>query len=126
MVRALVADREAGIPTAIAAARVHNALAEAIVAVAERAGEPRVVLTGGCFQNRLLTERAVRALERAGFRPCWHQRVPPNDGGLAFGQIAAAAWRLDADRARPGPAFHHATRTSREESPCVSQFPARS
>jgi len=55
-----------------------------------------VALTGGCFQNRILTERTVAALEVAGFRPCWHQRVPPNDGGLALGQIAAAAWQRSA------------------------------
>ncbi len=60
-----------------------------IVAVAERVGEPRVVLSGGCFQNRVLTERAVGRLREAGFRPYWHQRVPPNDGGIALGQIAA-------------------------------------
>jgi hydrogenase maturation protein HypF len=72
------------------AAAFHNTLAEVIVAVAQRLGEPRVVLTGGCFQNRYLTERAVRRLRAAGFRPYWHQRVPPNDGGLALGQVVAA------------------------------------
>jgi hydrogenase maturation protein HypF len=94
MVRGLIADREAGRPAGQLAARVHNTLARAIVTVAERAGESRVALSGGCFQNRVLTERAVNALTAAGFRPCWHQRVPPNDGGLALGQIAAVASRL--------------------------------
>jgi len=50
-------------------------------------GETRVVLSGGCFQNRYLTERTVARLREAGFQPYWHQRVPPNDGGLALGQI---------------------------------------
>jgi hydrogenase maturation protein HypF len=49
-----------------------------------------VVLSGGCFQNRYLTELTVRRLQAAGFHPCWHQRVPPNDGGIALGQIVAA------------------------------------
>jgi hydrogenase maturation protein HypF len=49
-----------------------------------------VVLSGGCFQNRYLTERAVRRLSAEGFRPYWHQRVPPNDGGIALGQVVAA------------------------------------
>ena len=63
---------------------------KAIVAVAKRAGQNRVVLSGGCFQNRYLTERAVQRLQAEGFRPYWHQRVPPNDGGIALGQVVAA------------------------------------
>jgi len=49
------------------------------------------VLTGGCFQNRYLTERAVGRLRAEGFRPYWHQRIPPNDGGIALGQVTGAA-----------------------------------
>jgi hydrogenase maturation protein HypF len=73
-----------------AALRFHNTLAAIIVRVAEQVGHQRIVLTGGCFQNRILTERTVSRLETAGFRPYWHQRVPPNDGGIALGQIHAA------------------------------------
>ena len=62
-----------------------------ILAIARRIGEPRILLTGGCFQNRYLVERAVRRLSDAGFLPYWHQRVPPNDGGIALGQVVAAA-----------------------------------
>lgn len=90
MVRALLADQQAGAPVGTMAARFHNMLVELIVAVAARVGERRVVLTGGCFQNRRLTERTVVRLGEAGFTPYWHQRVPPNDGGLSLGQIAAA------------------------------------
>jgi hydrogenase maturation protein HypF len=75
-----------------AAARFHNSLAAAIVSVARETGEECVVLSGGCFQNRCLTERTVKALGGAGFKPYWHQRIPPNDGGIAVGQIVAAAW----------------------------------
>jgi hydrogenase maturation protein HypF len=74
----------------IISAKFHNTLSELIVEVAQRVGQERVVLTGGCFQNKYLTERAVKRLEEEGFRPYWHQRVPPNDGGLALGQVAAA------------------------------------
>jgi hydrogenase maturation protein HypF len=49
-----------------------------------------VVLSGGCFQNRVLVERTVARLEARGFRPYWHQRFPPNDGGIALGQAYAA------------------------------------
>jgi hydrogenase maturation protein HypF len=72
------------------AAKFHNTLAEMIVAVARQVGENRVALTGGCFQNRYLLERTIRRLIETGFRPCWHQRVPANDGGIALGQAMAA------------------------------------
>jgi hydrogenase maturation protein HypF len=61
-----------------------------VVCAAEHVGERRVVLTGGCFQNRLLTQLAVLDLRAAGFEPVWHQRIPPNDGGIAVGQAVAA------------------------------------
>jgi hydrogenase maturation protein HypF len=76
------------------AARFHNTLAEIIVAIARRAGIPQVVLTGGCFQNKVLTELAVNLLRADGFEVFWHRHVPPNDGGIAFGQAVAALWQL--------------------------------
>jgi hydrogenase maturation protein HypF len=75
------------------ARRLHDALADAIVAVAERAGERRVALSGGCFQNRYLTERVVARLTGSGFVVYRHRLVPPNDGGLAVGQAMAARRR---------------------------------
>ena len=101
IVAAVLDDLSRGVGPETLAARFHQALADAIVAVARRVGEPRVVLTGGCFQNRELTERTVRALESAGFRPYWHQRVPPNDGGIALGQLVVAVSRV-ARRREPG------------------------
>jgi hydrogenase maturation protein HypF len=92
MLRAVLADPAPNVATA--AARFHNTLVEMAVAVATRAGLEKVVLSGGCFQNRYLTERMVFRLRAAGFRPYWHQRVPPNDGGIALGQIVAAAMQL--------------------------------
>lgn len=89
--RAALDDRARKLPAGAIARRFHLALVDGIVQVATAAGIPRVVLSGGCFQNALLTERTVRALDAAGFRPYWHQRIPPNDGGIALGQIAVAA-----------------------------------
>ncbi len=94
MMEAILADQRAGIARGIIAARFHGALVDAIVAVARIVGEPRVALTGGCFQNRLLTERAADRLERAGFEVLLHRLVPPNDGGISLGQVAVAAARL--------------------------------
>jgi hydrogenase maturation protein HypF len=53
-----------------------------------------VALSGGCFQNRLLTELTVGRLQSEGVKVYWHQRVPPNDGGIALGQVVAAARQL--------------------------------
>jgi len=92
----LLADRDRGVPTATIAARFHNTLVEMMVAVAKRIAQPKVALSGGCFQNKYLTERTITRLRAEGFHPYWHQRVPPNDGGIALGQIVAAA------RARTG------------------------
>ncbi|MBI5685271.1 MAG: carbamoyltransferase HypF [Verrucomicrobia bacterium] len=91
MIRAMLDDVAENEPVSRLAAKFHNALAEMIVAVARRVSREQVVLSGGCFQNRYLTERAVRRLEQENFRAYWHQRVPPNDGGIALGQLVAAS-----------------------------------
>jgi hydrogenase maturation protein HypF len=90
MVKTILADLKRGLPISQISAQFHNALAESIIAVAQQVGQPRVVLSGGCFQNRYLTERSVQRLQEAGFHPYWHQRVPPNDGGISLGQVVAA------------------------------------
>ncbi|MGD1085641.1 MAG: carbamoyltransferase HypF, partial [Verrucomicrobiota bacterium] len=89
IVAGVLGDLRRGLPVGAISAKFHNSLAEVIVAVARQAGQPQVALSGGCFQNRYLTERAAARLEQEGFRPYWHQRVPPNDGGIALGQIVA-------------------------------------
>lgn len=76
----------------VISAKFHNMLAEIVVAITRKFDEPRVVLTGGCFQNKYLAERAVKRLREENCRPYWHQHVPPNDGGIALGQIVAAGW----------------------------------
>jgi len=61
-----------------------------------------VALSGGCFQNRLLTEWGAAALERAGFEVLLHRQVPPNDGGISFGQVAVACARHTSERTTDG------------------------
>jgi hydrogenase maturation protein HypF len=90
MIHGVLADLEAGAAPGRISAKFHNSLVEIIVAAARCVGTSRVALSGGCFQNRYLTERSVHRLREAGFQPYWHQRVPPNDGGIALGQIIAA------------------------------------
>jgi hydrogenase maturation protein HypF len=117
IVEALIADLNAGRPTGSISARFHGSLAASIVAMADRAGEETVALSGGCFQNRRLLEQAARGLERSGHRVLLHERFPPNDGCLALGQVAVALAvlkrsREEESRARGGVAV------------CASHFPA--
>lgn len=90
MIRGVLDDRRQGVAVARIAASFHNALAGAAVSVARRTGIDRVALSGGCFQNAVLTSAVVTGLESAGFTVIRHQRVPPNDGGIALGQAVAA------------------------------------
>jgi len=88
---ALIEEHRRGTAPEPLAAALHDVLSAAIVDVARRVGRRRVVLTGGCFQNAKLTEQTVDRLCGAGFAPYLHQRIPPNDGGLAIGQAVFAA-----------------------------------
>jgi hydrogenase maturation protein HypF len=80
------------------AARFHNGLAaataDACAAEAERRGIELVVLSGGVFQNVLLLERTRALVEKGGLRALVPERLPPNDGGISFGQAAVAATQL--------------------------------
>ncbi len=105
MILAMVDDLRGGALVGEVSIKFHDALVEALVQVALRVGCPRVALSGGCFQNRYLTEHAVTRLRDEGFQPYWHQRVPPNDGGIALGQVVAARRQL-----------------KQQEKSCVLQF----
>jgi hydrogenase maturation protein HypF len=94
---AAAADAAAGVPVATVAARFHNGLAcataGACARIAFRQGLGTVVLSGGVFQNRRLLESTAAALEECGLRVLVPERLPPNDGGIAYGQAAIAAAR---------------------------------
>ena len=96
-VLAAAADLAAGLPVATVAARFHNGLATgtaaACVALAREHGLDTVVLSGGVFQNRRLLEATARAVGDGGLRVLVPERLPPNDGGIAYGQAAIAAAR---------------------------------
>ncbi|SUA46220.1 carbamoyltransferase HypF [Nocardia africana] len=92
---AVVADIAAGAGADVVGARFHIAVAELVAALARRFGEPGVpvALSGGVFQNALLLSLSRKRLREEGFQIITHHRVPPNDGGLAFGQLLAAGAR---------------------------------
>ena len=95
LIRSVLADRAAELPVGRIAVRLHNALAQMAVAAAQRAGCRQVVLSGGCFQNALLTERVEARLSQSGFTVYTHHRVPPGDGGIALGQVFIAAAKAE-------------------------------
>ena len=72
----------------------HKMLADQIISacaeIREEKGIRAAALSGGCFQNRLLLDMVKRGLEAEGFDVLIHHLVPPNDGGIALGQAAAA------------------------------------
>jgi hydrogenase maturation protein HypF len=94
LVRGVLADRAAGVPVSRISARFHNALVDMALEIA-RGMVPTesplpIVLTGGCFQNALLSDRVRSRLSASGFTVYTHSRVPPGDGGVALGQALLA------------------------------------
>ena len=93
-VRAMVADREKGLPVGEIAGRFHNSLvamaAEICRAAREKTKISDVALSGGTFQNMILMRRLPAALEKEGFRVWKHRRVSANDEGLSLGQLMIA------------------------------------
>jgi hydrogenase maturation protein HypF len=94
---AILHEREAGASPAAAARRFHATVARASVEVCSRiardSGHERVVLSGGVFQNRLLSEMIYTGLVDQGLQVFTHRLTPPNDGCIALGQAAIAGWK---------------------------------
>ncbi len=97
LVRAAADDLAAGVEPSVIAARFHNGLAAATVAVCcrlrDQTGLGVTALSGGVFQNLLLTDRVVARLQEDGFQVLRHGQVPCNDGGISLGQVAVAGAR---------------------------------
>jgi len=88
-------DLAAGRPRTNVAAAFHEGVAAAAAAACEAAADAgTVVLSGGSFQNLRLLASTRRRLQALGFRVLSHRVLPPNDGGISYGQAAVAAARL--------------------------------
>jgi hydrogenase maturation protein HypF len=91
VLRAVIDDQRAAVAPGVIGARFHRAVADIVVQLAERettaAGTRIVALSGGVFQNALLLQLALSGLHTKGFEVITHRRVPPNDGGIALGQL---------------------------------------
>ncbi|MFZ5998681.1 MAG: carbamoyltransferase HypF [Nitrospirota bacterium] len=94
-IEAIAGDCNRSVETGAIARRFHATMGEVILNVAkeirEESGLRNVVMSGGVFQNRLLTEISIAALRKNGFAVWMNERVPANDGGISLGQ-AAVAW----------------------------------
>jgi hydrogenase maturation protein HypF len=94
LVAAAYDDYHTGRPAAEIAAAFHEGVAAAAVRACAQAGDPKlVVLSGGTFQNLRLMGSVRAGLQSLGFRVLTHRLVPPNDGGISYGQAAVAARR---------------------------------
>lgn len=95
VVRAVVRDVRAGVAPEVIAARFHASVAGLVARFAEicreRTGLGVVALGGGVFQNAVLLDAAHRLLTERGFTVLRPRLLPPNDGGIAFGQLLVAA-----------------------------------
>lgn len=91
-IQALLADLETTEMSTIAA-KFHNTLAAMILQIAQKAEQDNIVLSGGCFQNDKLTSKCLSLLKTAGFSVFTHEKIPPNDGGLALGQLYALQYQ---------------------------------
>jgi len=102
LIRGVMEDRSGGVAIGRITAKFHNALADLALAAAERADCRQVVLSGGCFQNALLTDRVRERLLGKGFKVYTHREVPPGDGGIALGQVLIAAKLIEGSLHVPG------------------------
>jgi hydrogenase maturation protein HypF len=87
IIKDIVKDLENNIPKNLISVKFHNTLAEIIIRIACKIKLEKVLLAGGCFQNKYLLERAIKRLKQENYKVYWHQRVPANDGGISPGQI---------------------------------------
>ncbi|MDB6142020.1 MAG: hypF [Pseudomonas sp.] len=101
MWRALLADLRSGVTPGVIAARFHVGLAQALVQMVEHLAQQqgdlwagRIALSGGVFQNAVLSAELIKGLEPLGLQVLRHARVPANDGGLSLGQAAIASAQI--------------------------------
>ena len=106
IVKGIVEDVQRGLPAFIISRKFHDTLIEGCAALCAVIGKEtqldRVVLSGGCFQNRLLLEGLTRALIQRNMKVYSHRQVPTNDGGICLGQAVIGAALASGKKSRVG------------------------
>jgi hydrogenase maturation protein HypF len=91
----VIEDRDAGVAPSVIAARFHNTVVEMTVqcikVIADMTGINQLVLSGGCFGNRILLERTIERLRNEWFNVYYHKQLPPGDENISLGQVLIAA-----------------------------------
>lgn len=94
----ILCDMQNGMRKDMIASAFHNTIASGICEAAVRTSRSfnikNVCLSGGVFQNRIFTEILIKKLQNAGLTVFTHKILPPNDGGISFGQAALGSWRI--------------------------------
>ncbi len=96
LVRCAVEDRLSSVSAGVISMRFHRAVINLVAQCADIAYKKynikKIALSGGCFQNFILLENAEKVLAQNGFDVYSNERIPVNDGGISFGQAAAAVY----------------------------------
>lgn len=98
LLKDIISAKSGGAPVCDIALGFHYALAEQMLKTALKHGVSQIALSGGCFANKILTEKAVSLLEGNGFKVYINEKVPCGDGGIALGQAYIAALKLKKER----------------------------
>ena len=98
IIRGIVSDLERRVEVESISSKFHNTMAKIILnmclKIRKISGLDRVALSGGVFQNSLLLENTYVLLDKNDFKVFTQHRVPPNDGGIALGQVVIANERI--------------------------------
>ena len=91
----LLRDKENALPLSMISSRFHNSIGEATIELVAKISKEENIFTaalsGGVFENKYLLTYILKGLSNIGIKTYFNQQVPINDGGLSFGQLAAAA-----------------------------------
>ena len=94
MTKEIVNDLKKGIEKGIISAKFHNTLGEIIFDASNRikdmTGIEKVLVSGGCFQNKYLMNYIKRRFENSSLELFTHNRYSTTDLGISAGQAAVA------------------------------------